>query len=203
MTEQLKLSNQVGERGKGKEKETEKRTGVIEFKANKKVDAAKAGILAAAASGGFALMCYKILQSRKEKHNKVLGSRENWHKHFTELKYEPEHFTQDEVLFDMFGLVWMLSERDAASFHAVKQAVLGLDSLMRIEFVLENKDAEPTLIDLERATSLATFIVHALGTVKNLRSSRAYNALEAAKSRIERTVLDHTLLISSLVYDCD
>ena len=171
--------------------------------ANSKLRAAKVGVLAAVAGGSVALLSYKVLQARKNTHANLLGSQAKWHESLLELNYVPEHFSQDEALFDMFGLVWMLSERKPESFHAIKQALLGLDSLMRVEYVLENKDAEPTWADLDRATALTTYIVHNLSTVKNLKTLKAYNALEATKTRIERNIINHTLRINSLVYDCD
>jgi hypothetical protein len=161
------------------------------------------GTLAAAAGGGVAFVCYKALRSRKQKHLEVLGSTDEWAAHFEKLEYTPEHLTQDEALFKLFGLALMLSDGTRGAFHAIKQAVLAADSLLRIECVLEAKDVEPSLLDLDRATALATFIVHSISHVKNLKSSKTYNALETAKARIERAVVHHSIVVQSLVFNCD
>jgi hypothetical protein len=161
------------------------------------------GTLAAAAGGGVAFVCYKALRSRKQKHLEVLGSTDEWTAHFEKLGYQPEHFTQDEGLFKLFGLALMLSDGTTGAFHAIKQAVLATDSLLRIECVLEAKDVEPSFLDLDRATALATFIVHSISHVKNLKSSKTYNALETAKARIERAVVHHSIVVQSLVFNCD
>jgi len=36
-----------------------------------------------------------------------------------------------------------------------------------------------------------------------LKSSKTYNALETAKARIERAVVHHSIVVQSLVFNCD
>lgn len=172
-------------------------------KPSKAWNASKIGVIAAAASGGIAMATYCLINSRKKKNMAAFGTQADWHAHFTKLMYEPEHFAQDADLFDLFGMILSLSDGTVTAFHVIKQCVLALDSLLRIEYVLRLKDEEPNFVDLDRAMAIRIFIANKLEGVKNLASVRTYNALETAKGRVERGVLQHVMVINSLVYDCD
>lgn len=176
---------------------------VVTKKPSKAWNASKVGVVAAAASGGIAMATYCFLNARKKKNMAAFGTQADWHVHFLKLKYEPEHFAQDADLFDLFGMILSLSDGTKESFEKIRECVLAIDSLLRIEYVLRLKDEEPTFLDLDRAMLIRVFIARMLEDVKNLTSVRTYNAIETAKTRVERGVLQHVMVINSLVYDCD